>query len=172
MTRLAGFKLLGIGAAVLVLGPGLGGCSLDTIDNGPGYVEDDPENPLDDEEIVCSRFLEVSGTLEPEGEPPDPLGGCEPFGTWTVNVVITDDGGCDEVPVESQYVYVVGQDEEGWYYEFIGDTDAEVEMSVRGKGGGECAGTFIHTLGNHYIVLKPVETNLTLLGTGRYDLMR
>lgn len=170
-------------AAALALG-GAAGCALEGVEDpggpGPGTGDDGSgddgtENP---KPLQCSAELSVTGTIAPDGEPPADRQGCWPIGTWTVNVEVTDPGDCDEVPVESEYVYEVtlidpADPEAGWEYSFPADPDSEFVFMKVTEGGGRCQGGFEHYSadGKQFVLLRPFEdTDNVLAGIGEYEL--
>jgi hypothetical protein len=151
------------------------GCNLLLAACEPESFDRMPMNPDGDDEddgIACMAELTVTGTMDPEGEPPSVDAGCVPEGVWTVNVAVADAGDCEQVPVQDQYVYVITRDEQGdQLIEYQGNEAEAYNMAISATGSGDCYGTFEHlAVGGNYVLLKPFETELSLSGSGYYEL--
>jgi hypothetical protein len=134
--------------------------------------DDDDDDIVNDPDIECTAQLTVTGTMSPAGETPGAEAGCIPMGTWTVNVAVSDDGGCADVAIESQYVYVVTEASNAtWDVAYPADPAADTYLQMRSNGPGDCAGTFQHTSadGNQDIILKAFERDLVITGSGTFD---
>jgi hypothetical protein len=149
-----------IGLAALI------GCSEDL-----GMVQMDPDDELEPG-ILCKTELDVTGTVA-KTNPPDPEGGCDPVGTWTLEVALGDPTStdCTDAPTLGTYVYVVTELPEGGYeYAYPADPASEPYMRVRGAGG-DCAGTFTHMSADGLVehTFSVSETDGTIVGGGVYQ---
>jgi hypothetical protein len=118
--------------------------------------------------------MNLTGSLAPSGTPPVATDPCIPFGTWTVNVTLADMADCTNVEFDAQYVYQVTENitEETWEYAYPADPDNEnIKLKVTANGSS-CAGNFEHWSddGKTLIMIKPFEDNLTITGTGYFEL--
>ncbi len=132
---------------------------------------DPPFNPVDPQggaqDIICEAELSLTGSLAAAATPDD----CIPTGTWTVNVTVADDGGCEDIDIAGTYVYeVTGDQEVGYTYTFPNDPDNENILLKVSSVGASCQGDFKHYSDDAMtvIVLKPFEEDLALSGSGTY----
>lgn len=148
-------------------------------------------------DALCTAQLAVTGTLSAPTAP-DPTMGCQPAGTWTVAVTVSDMGNCTTVPVQQSYTVDVsgsahnemithdhgnGEDDE---LEIDGDNDscnANFELVVADNGkfdqitlqpttGPFCPDQMVGSDGET-VTCGTGEINTTtinLTGTGEYDL--
>jgi hypothetical protein len=151
-----------------------------------GVGDDGGIPPGDDtnQNVLCTALLTVSGTFTAAATL-DPLGGCQPAGTWSFTVSVMDQGTCSAVPAKSSYVYQVvgvGHDETITYQGASSGEDLQLQISDPGTGG--CEGSFEHILANgatnfDQFLLKPrtpkpteAVTTLAISGDGEYDLWK
>lgn len=138
--------------------------------------------------LQCSAELSVTGTFAPTDgmgggtDPEDPESGwsCVPVGTWTLNVEVADQGDCSEVPVLSQYVYTITEDNQDTGradYITVYQEDPNGEFSyLKVTIEGPCIGNFEHysSDGKEVTILRPfVDTegeNFAIGGTGVFEL--
>jgi hypothetical protein len=132
---------------------------------------------LNEPDILCRAELAVTGNLQPPGAPPLAEEGCVPFGTWTVNVEMVDQGECQEVPFYNQYVYEVTPEpnEGGYLVVYTAEPMSEnVQMKITEGGPGDCEGSFEHHSGDGkaILVLKPHERDLAITGHAYYEVFQ
>jgi len=154
-----------------LLCPVLLGCGdLGTV--GPGG-DGDGDGDGDGQILACQAQMTVTGSLAPSGAIPAPEDGCVPFGTWTIDVALADQGDCPDVTFDAQYVYEVSEDVDngGYLYNYPADpANPNVRIKVTSEGGS-CAGNFEHYSddGKTLILLKPFEDNLQITGSGYFE---
>lgn len=131
---------------------------------------------------VCSATLTVTGTFTvAAGVTLDSTAGCQPAGTWVVNVAVADKGTCSTVPVKMSYSYTLTGTGRDTALSYTTGTGEEFNGAVEATGNGTCEGSFDHIVsdGGKYdeINLHPQlahatdgATTLAITGTGTYDL--
>jgi hypothetical protein len=152
-----------LAAATLVVATG---CS-DVGSVGDGTPPDD-----DDVGFNCQAELAITGAFTPDGAGVDAEGSCVPTGTWTLEVTVSDQGDCTEVPATGTYVYTVIEDELGYDVVYTDDPNSDYTFA-KVTVEGPCQGSFEHYSadGTQLTLLKPyTETdNVTLAGSGVYE---
>ncbi len=138
--------------------------------------------PPADTVAVCTATLTVTGTFTvAAGVTLDSTAGCQPAGTWTVNVAVADKGTCTAVPLKAGYAYTVagvGRDTSLTYATATGE---DFSGAVEASGNGTCEGSFDHIVPdsgkfdevNLHPQLAPATdgaATLTITGTGTYNL--
>jgi hypothetical protein len=159
----------------LVLGlVGLAGCSVDgTEAMAPPDTGDDP--------ILCTATVTLTGTFTAPVAL-DPTGGCQPEGTWAVNVAVSDRGTCSTVSVKPSYNYTLSGVGHSTTVTYTG-SGGEFQGNVSATGDGACSGFFEHIqtdgtnfdhISLHPLVPKPTAsvTQLTISGTGDFELWK
>jgi len=170
----------------LVLGL-LGGCGVGggdggqtTPDAGGGSGSGSGPGSDDTPKADCSAELTVTGTFTAAAAL-DPLGGCQPAGTWELTAAVSSQGNCASVPVKVSYTYTltgVGRDTQLTYSTSSGE---EFHGAVNATGSGGCQGSFEHITAETgkfgQLLLKPLlpaptagGTTLAITGVGHYDL--
>ncbi len=111
------------------------------------------------------------------GLPPPADQGCVPAGTWNVTVQVADKGTCTDVPVKTNYKYVVSGVGRATSIDYVAAPGEEVNTSLSAGGNGECEGSFEHvsaaTDGKYnLILLKPffAKGTVVIKGSGAYEL--
>ncbi|MCG8424736.1 MAG: hypothetical protein MJE77_43150 [Proteobacteria bacterium] len=171
----------GILTSLSIFAFGLAGCGL-------GSSDGDDDNPDPDQGalgVLCTADLSVTGTFAPTNAPPapdpndpnDPGWSCVPEGKWTVDVQVSDQGNCSEVPIAAQYVYTVTVDAETEEYIATYGDDPNSDFSyLKVSIEGPCIGNFEHfsTDGKQVTTLRPHTADnpddLTITGSGTYEL--
>jgi hypothetical protein len=134
-----------------------------------------------DERISCTAELQVRGTFT-AAVALDPLGGCQPAGTWNVTVTAPDNGTCASVPLKGSYTYTVSGESHSTTISYGGSGD-ETRLQISASGDGSCHGSFEHIAGSsgnftqfvfHPTLPKPTAavTTLTIGGTGEFNLWK
>lgn len=153
-----------------------------------GVGDDAPTpDPDIDERILCQATLTMSGTFTAAAAL-DPAGGCQPIGTWNVNVALADMGDCSgTIPFKPSYSYTVERrtpdpnDPNAAGAIVYNGTGDETALNVSSGGGGQCNGKFTHLNPNgsmfNEFALRPWMdaplaggTTMTLKGEGTYSL--
>ena len=159
----------------LVLGlAGLAGCSGD-VEGGGGPADSN------EDAILCTATVTLTGTFTAPVAL-DPTGGCQPEGTWSVNVTVGDKGTCNTVTVKPSYSYTLSGVGHNTTVSYAGGS-GEFQGNVSATGDGACSGYFEHILADgtnfdhislHPLVPKPTAavTTLTISGTGDYELWK
>jgi hypothetical protein len=172
-----------IGSLFAVTLLGLVGCSVGGGDDDGMMMMPPPPDP--DAALplmsLCTAQLTVTGTFTAAAIL-DPLGGCQPQGTWALTATVSDKGTCANVPLKAGYSYALsgsGRDTKITYTK-AGNEDFVGAVSASGSGG--CEGSFDHVLpdsGNfdqlqlHAFVPKVPAADLMELpitGTGEFNL--
>jgi hypothetical protein len=110
--------------------------------SGGGRQIDSPLTPSE-ANVTCQAELALTGA---SSNALDEEGGCSPLGQWQLFVSVVNPGNCPNVPVGSQYNYVVSMDGDQYHVDFQGPGAAgNVRAGVKVEGGA-CAGTFTHEL--------------------------
>ena len=136
----------------------------------------------DDQSIACVADLAVTGTFTASATL-DPLGGCQPQGTWVVTVAVASMGTCASVPLKSPYTYTLTGTGRDTHLMYTPATGEEFVGAVNASGSGGCEGSFEHILGDSgkfdQVTLKPLlplpttatdGLTLAISGTGTFDL--
>ena len=129
-------------------------------------------------EPSCTATLTLTGMLVTgNGLPPPADQGCVPAGTWNVTVQVADKGTCTDVPVKTNYKYVVSGVGRATSIDYVAAPGEEVNTSLSAGGNGECEGSFEHvsaaTDGKYnLILLKPffAKGTVVIKGSGAYEL--
>ena len=142
-----------------------------------------------DERILCEATLRMSGTFT-AATTLDPLMGCQPLGTWNVNVALEDMGNCTgTIPFKPMYQYTVTRvNPDPNAPNMTGDityngTGDETRLQISAGGSGQCDGAFTHLSPNgtqyNEFVLRPWTpdptaggTTLAIMGDGTYTLWK
>ena len=136
-----------------------------------------------DERVACEATLAMSGTFTAPVAL-DPAMGCQPVGTWNVNVALLDMGTCTEaIPFKPNYQYTVSGDGTARMITYGGSGD-ELKLNISAGGSGQCDAAFTHlspasgAMFNEF-VLHPwtakataAVTTLTIMGEGSYTLWK
>jgi hypothetical protein len=162
---------------------------LGTLGTGCGVGGDDGGGPMmmmpdaAEQPITCTAKVTLTGTFT-ASIPLDPIGGCQPQGTWVVTATVADKGTCANVPLKAQYNYTLtgmGRDTQLTYATGSGE---EFTGAVNASGSGGCEGSFEHVTadGSNFdqLNLKPIlppppaagGSTLTITGTGEFDLWK
>lgn len=164
--------------AMLALGMfGLVGCGV-----GESGGQTPPGPDANELSPLCIATVALSGTFTAPAAL-DPLGGCQPEGTWQVNVTVSDKGTCATVSVKTSYSYTltgVGRSTQITYSKASGE---EFQGNVSATGDGQCSGFFEHILpvGADFaqIALRPLlpeptdaVTTLAIGGSGDFQLWK
>ncbi|MEJ7601501.1 MAG: hypothetical protein WKG01_26590 [Kofleriaceae bacterium] len=170
-----------------ILGPLLAGSFLLACGVGD---ETPPMGDDEDERILCEATFAMTGTFT-SATTLDPAGGCQPIGTWNVNVALADQGNCSgAVPFKPNYQYTVSRrtadpndpDAVG-DITYGGPTGDETDLQISAGGGGQCDAKFTHMNPNGAMVnelaLRPWTdeplsggTTLPIKGEGTYKLWK
>lgn len=161
---------------------GLAGCG---VGGGDGGITADaaqmpPQDTAPEVLPVCIAQLALSGTFTAAAAL-DPIGGCQPQGTWAVTATVSDKGTCATVPLKAGYSYALsgtGRDTKITYTKASGE---EFQGNVQATGSGGCEGSFEHIqtdssnfdqLNMHAFLPKPMaaDTELPITGTGEFRL--
>lgn len=176
MIRTRGSLLLG---ALL----GLVGCSVGGDDGGmmtPPPMDAEPDVAVALMSL-CTAKLTVTGTFTAVAEL-DPLGGCQPQGTWAVTATVSDKGTCANVPLKPDYSYTMSGTGRDAKITYSKASNEEFVGAVTASGSGGCEGSFEHVQpdsGNfdqvtlHGFLPKVPAASLTELpitGTGEFNL--
>jgi hypothetical protein len=168
--------------AVLLLG--LVGCSVGGDDGGmmmPSPVDAAEPDVAAELKSLCTAKLTVTGTFTAAGTL-DPLGGCQPQGTWAVTATVSDKGTCANVPLKPDYSYTMSGTGRDAKITYSKASNEEFVGAVTANGGGGCEGSFLHVQpdsGNfdqvqlHGFLPKVPAADLTELpitGTGEFNL--
>jgi hypothetical protein len=156
---------------------GFAGC-----DVGGGTADDDDQMPSDanDQAMLCAATVTLSGTFTASA-PLDPLGGCQPQGTWAVSVTVANRGTCTTVPVKTSYSYTLSGTGRNTKITYAKASNEEFQGNVSAGGSGQCSGFFEHILPSSdsfaLIALRPVlpepdqpVTTLAITGGGDVEL--
>jgi hypothetical protein len=125
---------------------------------------------------LCEATLSLTGTMISPGTVPTEDVGCVPQGTWTVNVTVSDEGGCGSVVVPGVYTYEVVGTGHNETITSTSNTDQEDTLGIHALGSGVCEGSFEHIWavdgGFAVILLKADATSWeqTIEGYGTYQL--
>jgi len=163
-----------------ILGPILGAALLAAC----GVGDDGGTPPGDDEDpdILCEATLTMTGTFTAPVAL-DPAMGCQPVGTWNVNVALADMGNCSgAVPFKANYTYTVSGDGTARMITYSGSGD-ETKLNISAGGSGQCDAAFTHLNPNgamfNELVLHPwiaeatsATTTLPIQGDGTYTLWK
>jgi hypothetical protein len=159
---------------------GLVGCH---VGGGDGGSPDAPTTPPQDTTelmALCTAQITLSGTFTAAAAL-NPVGGCQPQGTWAVTATVSDKGTCSTVPVKPAYSYTLsgtGRDTKIAYTKASGE---EFQGNVMATGSGGCEGAFEHIqtdssnfdqISLHAFLPKPMaaDTELPITGTGEFRL--
>ena len=164
--------MIRIGAGLLVV---FAACSGDPPGGGSGPAPDSNTT------VGCEAQLAITGTLTASAAT-DPTGGCQPAGTWSVTVTVSDMGNCTAVPLKTPYTYTVTAPSGGPGTNITYGGGGESTLNINGDDG-RCNGSFDHIVPNgskfDEIHLKPrtppfaqvTGTSIALTGTGDYMLL-
>jgi hypothetical protein len=172
-----------LGSLLTVTLLGLVGCSVGGDDGGmmtppPMDAEADVAAPL---MSLCTAQLTVTGTFTAAATL-DPLGGCQPQGTWAVTATVSDKGTCANVPLKPDYSYTMSGTGRDAKITYSKASNEEFVGAVTASGSGGCEGSFEHVRpesGNfdqvqlHGFLPKVPAADLTELpitGTGEFNL--
>jgi hypothetical protein len=91
-------------------------------------------------DALCTAQLTVTGNLAAAATP-DPTMGCQPGGTWTVDVTVSDMGNCATVPVQQSYTVDVSGSarQESITHDHGSGEDDELEIDA---ADGRCDANF------------------------------
>jgi hypothetical protein len=158
---------------------GIAGC-----DVGGTAGDDDDEVPADasEQQVLCAATVTLSGTFTAPA-PLDPLGGCQPQGTWAVTVTVANQGTCTTVPVKTSYSYTLTGTGRNTTINYTKASNEEFQGNVSAGGSGQCSGFFEHILpsGSNFtlIALRPTlpeptdaVTTLPISGSGDVELWK
>jgi hypothetical protein len=144
-------SLLGIA----LLAVGLGGCGLDSGEEGPAGPQTPP--PLDEvNEVLCTTDVSITGTMVPAPKPPDydpnlSPNNCWAVGVWTFRATpksVNDNGKaqCSPTSLLPEYKVEVLRDatviDAPETYKFLSSPSAYARLKVSSGGGGLCEGIF------------------------------
>jgi hypothetical protein len=156
---------------------GFAGCDV----GGADDADDDPmPQDANSQAIVCTASLALSGTFTAPAAL-DPLGGCQPEGTWAVTVTVASQGTCATVPVKASYSYMLTGTGRNTQINYTKASNEEFQGNVSSGGSGQCSGFFEHILPSgsnfalislHPVVPKPTDavTTLAISGSGDVEL--
>jgi hypothetical protein len=163
---------------------GLVGCSVGGGDDDGGMMmmppAADPDAALPAMSL-CTAQLTVTGTFTAAATL-DPLGGCQPQGTWVVTATVSDKGTCANVPLKTEYSYTMSCTGRDAKITYTKANNEEFVGAVSASGSGGCEGSFEHVQpdsGNfdqvqlHGFLPKVPAADLTELpitGTGEFNL--
>jgi len=155
-----------------------------------GVGDETPMGDDEDERVLCQATLAMSGTFT-ASVALNPAGGCQPIGSWNVNVALADQGNCSgTVPFNTNYQYTVSRatvdpndpDKVGDItYNGTGD---ETTLQISAGGGGQCDAKFTHITANsgamfNELAMRPWTdeplaggTTLPIMGEGTYTLWK
>jgi hypothetical protein len=166
---------------MIVLGAVGSGCGVGGgDDDGQGGAP--PDSTDNAQSITCTAQLALTGTFTAAAAL-DPVGGCQPDGSWAVTATVSDKGTCATVPVKASYTYTltgVGRDSKVGYTTGTGE---EFLGAVSASGDGACTGSFEHIQPDaanfDQLTLRPIlpkpaaaDTTLTISGTGEFNLWK
>lgn len=160
----------------LALPFGLAACdtgSVDPNDDGGGNGGNGGTNGEDPAPtLVCTANYDITGTFVAANEP-NPDIGCDPAGTWTVTLTETENDCADAVPIDDEYVYVIGGDPDGWTYSYNGTDEADLPNTFlkHQASGSECSGSFLHFIEdtNSILNVRPVVIGAALEGVAEFE---
>jgi hypothetical protein len=141
--------------------------------SGSGSGSEEPK-------AACTAQLTLTGTFTAPAAL-DPLGGCQPQGTWVVTAAVADKGSCANVPLKASYNYTLTGVGRETQLSYTTGTGEEFTGSVNASGSGGCEGSFEHITADtgkfDAVLLKPLlpvptagGTTLTIAGTGEFNL--
>jgi hypothetical protein len=110
------------------------------------------------------------------GTPPTMDLGCVPQGTWTVEVTVSSEGSCGEVPMPTTYTYLVEGTGHNTTINPTNNLDQEAAVNITANSQGHCDASFEHIWpaadGYNVALLKPESPTWlqTIEGTGTYQL--
>lgn len=154
------------------------------VGEGSGVNTPDAPTPIPDTPVevkpLCTAQIALTGTFTAAADL-DPLGGCQPQGTWQVTATVSDKGTCSTVPLKSDYSYTLsgaGRDTKITYSKASGE---EFQGHVIATGSGGCEGSFEHIVSDsanfdqlslHAFLPRPAATDpeLAITGTGEFQL--
>ncbi len=147
---------------------------------GACIVDDSPAS-VGSSEPTCEAELSVSGSRTVVGENTQDAT-CFPTGVWTLQVSLSDQGTCQNVEFENEYVYDVelitvvdesdGEaDPNGFDVVYRGNPDPDTNFLKFSADGGGCSGVFEHwsSDGRTLTLLRPFEDGSTITGSGSYE---
>jgi hypothetical protein len=162
---------------------GLVGCGVGGGDGGSS-TPDAPTTPLPDTGVelsaLCTAQITVSGTFTAPAAL-NPLGGCQPQGTWAVTATVSDKGTCATVAVKTSYSYTLSGTGRNTKIAYAKANGEEFQGNVAATGSGGCEGSFEHIqtdgsnfdqLNLHAFLPKPTaaDTELPITGTAEFQL--
>jgi hypothetical protein len=163
---------------------GLVGCSVGGDDGGmmmPSPVDAAEPDVAAELKSLCTAQLTVTGTFT-AAVTLDPLGGCQPQGTWVVTATVSDQGTCSDVPLKTEYSYTLTGTGRDTKITYAKASNEEFVAAVSASGSGGCEGSFQHVLPDsgkfdqvqlHGFLPKVPAADLTELpitGTGEFNL--
>jgi hypothetical protein len=170
-------------ASYLAVTLSLVGCSVGGGDGGMMTPPVDAPEPDVAAELksLCTAQLTVTGTFTAAATL-DPLGGCQPQGTWAVTATVSDQGTCANVPLKPDYSYTMSGTGRDAKITYSKGSNEEFVGAVSASGSGGCEGSFDHVQpdsGNfdrvqlHGFLPKvsgPDMMELPITGTGEFNL--
>jgi len=174
-----------LGSLLTVTLLGLVGCSVGGGDDDgmmmmpPPAADPDAALPL---MSLCTAQLTLTGTFTTSATALDPVGGCQPQGTWAVTATVSDKGTCADVPLKDGYSYTLTGTGRDTKIAYTKDSGEEFVGAVSATGSGGCEGSFDHVqpAGGNFdqVQLHPVLpkipaadlTELPITGKGEFNL--
>lgn len=131
------------------------------------------------DEIVCSAQMNITGTFAIGAPQPAEISGCWPIGTWTFQLAVADHN-CSAAPTPlAEYQIRVDRDvasedpDYTWIYTYVTDpNDTTAHVGVTSGGGGLCEAEVILYQDDGLTVwnLHPaLQADMTLTGLGDYE---
>lgn len=120
--------------------------------------------------LLCRAELAVGGSFAATLPASD--GRCDPAGTWTLTLTVSDPGSCGEVPLAASYLYQVsGGPDTGYQVSYPADPDSDHVFLKVTSEGGTCQGAFEHYAadGKALLVLKPYASGAALAGQASWE---
>ena len=147
---------------------------------GACIVEEEPAT-VGSSEPTCEAELDITGSRTVVGENTQDAT-CFPSGVWTLQLTLRDQGTCQSVEFENEYVYDVtpnivvdeidGQeDTNGFEVVYRDNPDPDTNFLKFSADGGGCVGTFEHwsSDGRTLLLMKPFDDGATISGAATYE---